>query len=110
MEERSAVLLAQVKESVREGSATVRCNPVECDCPPLEIRVADRWIRVDVVDSSDPDLPVEGIVRFCKAEAAGPLPQSHTWQVDLKSSSVRWCANGTPYFELALKSLNPDAE
>jgi len=108
-QDRTDALLGMVKEAVREGSAMVRCNPVDCACPPLEIRVADRWLRVDVVDSSDPDLPADTVVHFCKTEAASPAPLVHTWAVDLKSSSVRWCANGTPYFELSLKSQSTES-
>ncbi len=110
MENRAATLLGMAREELRQGSAVIRCNPVECSCPPLEMRVADRWIRVDVTDSSVPELPPDAVTGFCRKEAASALPpELHNWSVELRSSSVRWCANGTPFFELSLKSLTVEA-
>jgi hypothetical protein len=105
-EDRAAALASMVKEAVREGAGVLRCNPVECSCPPMELRVADRWIRVDLTDSSVAELTPEGIVALCRSETGPGTPQSHHWAVDLRSSSARWCANGTPYYELSLKSLS----
>jgi hypothetical protein len=49
-----AVWRARLEPVTLDGEFRLRHNPVDCDCPELEVWVAERWHRVALDDYDDP--------------------------------------------------------
>lgn len=89
-----------VTVTAQSEPARLRYNPAGCDCPPFELRVEDRWVRVELVESEDPARPLPDFIAQCKAEAASLA--SYEVGLSLDSSTPVRCPNGTWYFSVVL--------
>jgi hypothetical protein len=98
--ERLKALNREIREAADAGSLALRCNPVGCDCPAFEVRVGERWVRVEVVDSADPERPIEALREGCAAGGEG-IPGVLSVPVVVESKAKQ-CGNGTTYFEVSL--------
>lgn len=93
----SAVAIA-----VQSGPVTVRYNPVACECPPYEVWVDGRWIRLQLAIPT----PAEDPALLFVVEGDDHLvPASRSLTLSLESSKPRFCANGTAFY---LASVVPE--
>jgi hypothetical protein len=96
-------LKATVADTIDAGPVQLRCNPVECSCPPFEMLFRDRWVRVRILESSDPENPLDAMERTCGENAGKPAQPARTVRASLERGKPLFCANGTPYFEVAVR-------
>jgi len=103
-------LVRHVKEvAAPEMAVRLRYNPAECECPPFELALKDRWIRVDVVYSSDPVRPLDTFSGQCEENMRNGKAGEYDLGLSLDSSTPQYCKNGTIYFRVALVPL-PEPE
>ncbi len=95
-------LRATVKVAVAEGPVQVRYNPPDCTCPALEMLAEDKWVRIEVVESSDPEQPIEAFRTSARTDLKAGLVKTYKLHLVLESSRPRHCQNGSPYFEVSL--------
>lgn len=55
-------------EELPEGPTLVRHNPARCPCPAWEVRVADRWERMHVEDTSPEGLYVQALAKAARKD------------------------------------------
>ena len=100
--ERMSALRTVVKDAVSAGPVEVRYNPPDCTCPALEMLAGQEWVRIEVVESSDPNQPVEAFRTSARTELKDGLVKSYKVHLSLESSRPLHCQNGTPYFEVSM--------
>lgn len=103
-QERMTQLRSEVSETADAGAVTLRYNRPECDCPPWEMKLSKRWVRVQIVESTDPALPLEELEKEGKRKAAAGEATGSPLTLALETGKPSYCANGTPYF---LMSVHP---
>jgi hypothetical protein len=104
-EVRMTDLVRVLKErSAGEAPVPLRYNPVECGCPPFELKAGGRWVRVKVVKSAVPDLPPGKFESRCAEDLKQGDARRYGIGFSLASAGPKFCANGTPYFLIALTS------
>ena len=86
----------------------VRYNPPACPCPPFELEVADRWVRIFLRDD-DPDAGVaESLVRAAK-EAEADAGAAVFYAVGSPDPDrFRPCSTGFPVMEFTIESFSED--
>ena len=99
---RIGALREAVKTAVGAGPVELRYNPPDCTCPALEMFTGVEWVRIEVVESSDPAQPVAAFRTSARTDLKAGLVKSYRVHLSLESSRPRHCQNGTPYFEVSL--------
>lgn len=89
-------------EGFDAGPASLRYNPIDCDCPPFEVRAGERWVRVALPESEDPESASAALAGKAKEDRESDDLITYRVPLELDSSSARFCANGTPYFDVEL--------
>ena len=101
---RAARLKSLIVETFDTGTAVLRYNPATCECPPLEVRTAGGWLRVEVLESSDPTTTVESFLAGCRADHEAGSRKTYSLPLSLEEARPGRCPNGTPYFMVAIES------
>lgn len=90
-------------ETFEAGNARVRYNPGSCDCPPYEVHTGNGWVRVEIVESSDPAMTVDGFLARCRADHDGLSHKVYAVQLSFEESKPYRCPNGTVFFKVAME-------
>jgi hypothetical protein len=100
---RASHLEGLLDEAFEAGSARLRYNPGACACPPYEVQTGSGWVRVDIVESSDPAMTVEGFLARCRADHDARPSETYSVFLSLEESKPDRCPNGTLFFKVALE-------
>ncbi len=101
--ERELRLTRQAVQAAFESPGVeIRYNPVECECPPFEAKIGERWIRVKILVGPNPNVPVEKFVEQNDQELRRGFTGSYMVPMELENRSERTCPNGTIYFEASV--------
>lgn len=92
----------RLQDSLADAPASLRYNPVDCDCPPFEVRIGERWVRVLPTANEDPESAIAELLVRARADWQDGNIETYEIPLELDSSSARFCGNGTPYFEVEL--------
>lgn len=99
---RVEALREAVRTAVATGPVDVRYNPPDCTCPALEMLAGSKWVRIEIVESSDPLQPIEAFRTTARTHMKAGLVKTYQLHLSLESSRARHCQNGSPYFEVSL--------
>ncbi len=66
---RSNSRAADAASDITVFEGIVRYNPADCECPPYELAIGQRWVRIDVTTTREP----EPRVRDWLSEPTGEL-------------------------------------
>jgi hypothetical protein len=79
----------------------IRLNRAACDCPPRELRLGERWVRVELV--TDPDAPA--LVALLAAEADALAASRRTFLVEGEPAIAPGsCGQGALFLTFALQA------
>lgn len=81
----------------------IRFNPVSCQCPPFEIQLGARWVRLLVNGTEEPQSPAGLLATEAAADLAAGRIEHYRVEGELSTSPQR-CAQGALYLTLALES------
>ncbi len=99
----------QIEAAARAASEgptqTVRYNPVKCTCPPFEVQLGLRWVRVELESADDPESLASRLTLRAKEELDNDPPPVYVVTGDL-TTSARRCGSGTLYLVLGVDLLN----
>ena len=84
-----------------EGRYVLRHNPVVCNCPPFELELGARWVRVALSDATLVGSPAARLQAQAKADTTEGLLKSYPVDGTLSSDLLR-CGQGAPYLTLTL--------
>jgi hypothetical protein len=105
-EARVEALKARVSTLLAERAVPVRYNPVQCSCPPFELKLDDaRWQRIQMVDESEPDdaeRPTYTFVQKATEDHRSGLRTVYAEYLALEQSSPQSCPNGTLFFNVTV--------
>jgi hypothetical protein len=84
----------------------IRYNPPACPCPPFEVEVAERWVRVFLQDD-DPEAGVaQALERAARqAESASLLPLFYALGTP-EPDRFKPCSTGFPVMEFSIESFS----
>ncbi len=97
-----SALAKELSQQFELGPTPLRYNPVDCDCPPFEVKSSKGWIRVRFSDSQQVPDELLPLLEVAKEDLAQGGLSIYPRTLDLDSSTPRFCANGTPYFSVEL--------
>lgn len=89
--------------AAQQPQLTLRYNPVQCACPPFEVQVGPRWVRVVLESVTDPATPAGQLL----ARARADLDQRKVSHYAVKGEldpKPRKCAQGAYCLTLSVLS------
>ncbi len=76
------------------GGVVVRHNPPPCQCAPFEVRLGERWVRLELIwPDGEPEVVSRGEAALVSAGISGKRVS-----LRLDSSKPQFCPNGSVYF------------
>ncbi len=96
------ILSSDLTQQFGLGPVPVRYNPVDCDCPPFEVKSSRGWVRIQFGERQDLPEEVLPLLEDARKDLANGELSTFSRRLDLDSSTPRFCANGTPYFRVEL--------
>ena len=101
------------KEAIRRAVAitaaqsqmVVRYNPVRCSCPPFEVQVGSRWVRLALDDVEVAESTAAQLNTRARGDADAKAVNHYRVTGDLDTSLSR-CAQGTLYLTLSVDSVD----
>lgn len=85
------------------GQLVIRFNPVRCSCPPFEIQLGARWVRVRLEQMDAEGSPASLLAARAKIDLNDGKLSHYPVRGDL-STSPEICAQGTFYLTLSIES------
>lgn len=89
--------------TAQQAALVVRYNPAQCACPPFELQVGPRWVRVELEGEKDPATPASALL----ARARTDLDQRRVPHYSVKGEldpKPRKCAQGAYCLTLSVLS------
>lgn len=86
-----------------EGRYVLRHNPVVCNCPPFELELGARWVRVALTDAMLVGSPAARLQAQATVDTTNGLLTSYPVQGTL-STDISRCGQGAPYLTLTLET------
>ena len=93
-----AEVINAAEVAAAEPEIVVRYNPVRCSCPPFEVQLGARWVRVKLAQMSEPASLAATLLKKAKqARQARQIPH-YPVRGQLGTSTYR-CSQGAVYLE-----------
>lgn len=96
--------ITRASSAVADKNKVLRYNPVKCNCPPFEVQLGPRWVRVLVEDLASPDSVAAGLLQTAQRDLKADQLVAYRVIGDL-STSPEYCGQGALFLTLSVEAL-----
>lgn len=93
-----AEVINAAEVAAAEPEVVVRYNPVRCSCPPFEVQLGARWVRVKLAQMSEPGSLAASLLKNAQRALDAGKIQHFPLRGQLGTSTYR-CSQGAVYLE-----------
>jgi hypothetical protein len=96
--------ITRASQAVAEKNKVLRYNPVKCNCPPFEVHLGPRWVRVVLENLASPDSVAAGLLKTAQRDLKKDQLIHYDVIGDL-STSPEYCGQGALFLTLSVDAL-----